>query len=89
MGDGLLRRLLNGPRGRQTDGAARPPEELHVGVRRQHGGDYESPDFVAEFNLGSSNTVQHVGVVLYGTTTASEPMFAVLEQRYGWVTTHP
>jgi hypothetical protein len=55
----------------------------------QYGGDYETADFVAEFNLGSSNTVQHVVVVLYGTTTASEPMFALLEQRFGWVTTHP
>jgi hypothetical protein len=55
----------------------------------QHGGHYQGPDFSAEFYLGSSEVVQRVDVVLYGNTVASEPMFALLEERYGWITTHP
>ena len=55
----------------------------------QQGGDYEGPEFSAQFYLGSSEVVQQVGVVLYGTAVASEPMFALLERQYGWVTTHP
>jgi hypothetical protein len=55
----------------------------------RHGGDYEGPDFSAQFSLGSSDLVQQVDVVLYGTTAASEPMFELLEQQYGWITTHP
>ncbi len=55
----------------------------------QHGGDYQGPDFSAQFNLGSSEVVKQVDVVLYGTTVSSEPMFALLQERYGWVTTHP
>ncbi len=52
-------------------------------------GDYKGPEFSAQFRLGSSDVVQQVDVVLYGTTTASTPMFALLEERYGWITTHP
>jgi hypothetical protein len=55
----------------------------------RHGGDYEGPDFSAQFSLGSADVVKHVDVVLYGTTTASEPMFQLLEEQYGWITTHP
>jgi hypothetical protein len=55
----------------------------------QRGGDYKGPDFSAQFMFESSEIVQQVDAVLYGNTVASEPMFALLEQRYGWVTTHP
>lgn len=55
----------------------------------KHGGDYEGPSFSAEFVLGSSEVVQLVVVVLYGNTVASEPMFAMLEDLYGWIVTHP
>ncbi|MEO2090041.1 MAG: hypothetical protein ABGY75_11165 [Gemmataceae bacterium] len=55
----------------------------------RNGGEYEGADFSAQFNLGASEVVQHIHVVLYGCTTASEPMFAFLERHYGWVTTHP
>ena len=55
----------------------------------EHGGDYVGPDFSAEFNFGSSDVVKQVDVVLYGTTSASLPNFGLLEERYGWVTTHP
>ena len=55
----------------------------------EHGGDYEGPDFSAQFNLGSSEVVEQVDVVLYGKTVASGPMFAFLEERFGWVTTFP
>jgi hypothetical protein len=66
-------------------------------VLRQHlessparwGGDYEGPDFSAQFHFGMAEVVQHVDVVLYGTTVASEPNFALLEREYGWVTTFP
>jgi len=55
----------------------------------RHGGEYEGPGFSAQFNLGAAEIVQQVDVVLYGTTEASEPMFALLEREYGWVMTHP
>jgi hypothetical protein len=55
----------------------------------RYGGDYQGPDFSAQFNLGAAEIVQQIDVVLYGRTVASEPMFALLERRYGWVTTHP
>ena len=55
----------------------------------RHGGSYTGPDFSADFHLGPSDMVQQIDVVLYGTTVASEPMFALLEERHGWVTTHP
>jgi hypothetical protein len=55
----------------------------------EHGGDYEGLGFSAQFNLGSSEIVKQVDIVLYGKTAASGPMFALLEERYGWVTTHP
>ncbi len=54
-----------------------------------YGGDYQGPDFSAQFNLGAAAIVQHVDVVLYGNTAASEPMFELLERQYSWVTTHP
>jgi hypothetical protein len=68
------------------------PEIIRQHLERapaEHGGDYKGPDFKAAFFLGSSEIVHEVGVQLYGTTVASEPMFALLEQRFGWVTTHP
>jgi hypothetical protein len=55
----------------------------------QHGGNYEGPDFSAQFNLGSSDIVKEVDVVLYGKTVASGPMFALLAERHGWITTFP
>ena len=55
----------------------------------QYGGDYQGPDFSAQFNLGAAEIVQQVDVVVYGTTAASEPMFELLERQHGWVTTHP
>jgi hypothetical protein len=55
----------------------------------EEGGDYRGPDFSAEFFLGSAESVDHVAVVLYGNTTASEPIFALLEERFGWVCTSP
>jgi hypothetical protein len=55
----------------------------------RHGGDYEGPDFSAQFNLGPTEIVQQIDVVLYGNTVASQPMFAQLERQYGWVTTYP
>jgi hypothetical protein len=55
----------------------------------RHGGDYSGPRFSAQFVLGASDTVDHVDVVLYGNTVASEPMFAQLREQFGWETTHP
>src|SRR5262245_61021158 len=55
----------------------------------ENGGDYKGPDFSAEFFLGSLEIVQHVHVVLRGTTASSEPMFELLKERYGWFTTYP
>lgn len=52
-----------------------------------HAGDYEGPDFSAQFGLGAGEMIQTIDVVLYGTTAASEPMFAYLKKNYGWVTT--
>jgi hypothetical protein len=55
----------------------------------QNGGDYQGPDFSAQFNLGSSDVVREVDIVLYGNTAESGSMFALLAERYGWVTTFP
>lgn len=55
----------------------------------QFGGDYEGPGFSAQFNLGANESVRHVGVVLYGKTTESEPMFEFIEREYGWITSFP
>lgn len=55
----------------------------------QESADYQGAEFSAQFHFGPDEVVQQVDVVLYGTTTASEPMFALLEERFGWVTTHP
>jgi hypothetical protein len=55
----------------------------------QYGGEFEGPDFSAQFNLGAADMVQQVDVVLYGATVASEPMFELLERSHGWVTKHP
>ncbi|HEX3315504.1 MAG TPA: hypothetical protein VHR72_11465 [Gemmataceae bacterium] len=55
----------------------------------RHGGEYEGPDFSANFVLGPSEIVQQIDVVLYGNTVASEPMFSLLERQQGWITTHP
>lgn len=52
-----------------------------------HAGDYEGPDFSAQFGLGAGEIIQAIDVVLYGTTAASEPMFAYLKKNYGWITT--
>jgi hypothetical protein len=54
-----------------------------------YGGDYEGPDFSAQFSLGSSESVQDVDFVLYGNTVASETMFALLRERHGWIRTQP
>lgn len=54
----------------------------------QYGGDYEGPEFSAQFILGADEVVQQVDIVLYGTTTAVEPMLEFLEREYGWITTH-
>lgn len=47
----------------------------------QNGGDYEGPDFSAQFSLGNSEIVQQIDVILYGNTVASVPMFALLEEK--------
>src|SRR5262245_55575399 len=46
------------------------------------GGEFEGSDFSASFVLGPSETVQRVHVLLYGNTTSSEPMLAILRQRF-------
>jgi hypothetical protein len=55
----------------------------------KHGAEYMAPEFSAQFNFGIGEIVQQVDVVLYGTTAKSEPMFALLERDFGWITTHP
>jgi hypothetical protein len=54
----------------------------------QYGAEYEGPEFSAQFNLGAAEVVQQIVVVLYGTTVASEPMFALLLRECGWITTY-
>lgn len=53
------------------------------------GGKYEGAEFSAQFSLGSSDVVQEIDVVLYGTTTESDPLFSLLEVRYDWITAYP
>jgi hypothetical protein len=55
----------------------------------EYGGDYEGPDFSAQFYLGADDIVQEIGIVLYGDTTACGPMLEFLEREHGWITTHP
>jgi len=52
-------------------------------------GDYQNEDFSAEFRFGSMEIVQHIDVVLRGTTVASEEYLQKLESYHGWITTHP
>jgi hypothetical protein len=58
-------------------------------VPGKYSGEYDGADFSAQLYLGAEEVVQQINVVLYGTTAASEVMFAFLEEKYGWVTTHP
>lgn len=55
----------------------------------QHGAEFNGPDFSAQFSLGPSDVVQEIDVTLRGKTTASERNLAVLEKRFGWITTYP
>lgn len=55
----------------------------------EYSAEYEGNDFSAQFYLGASETVDLVEVVLYGVTVASEPMLALLQREYGWLTTFP
>src|SRR5262245_54895878 len=55
----------------------------------QHGAEFKGAEFSASFILGAEQTVKQVDVLLYGKTTASEPNFALLKERFGWITTHP
>lgn len=57
--------------------------------RAQEGAEYQGPEFSAQFHFGPDEVVQQVDIVLYARTTASEPMFTLLEERYGWITTYP
>ena len=52
-------------------------------------GDYEGADFSIEFFADVAETISEIGVELRGTTTTSEPLFALLEERFGWILTHP
>jgi len=50
---------------------------------------YQSANFSVEFYMAVSEPVLCVNAVLRGTTTASEPFFALLKERFDWITTHP
>ena len=68
------------------------PESIRQSLQpipAKYGGEYAGPSFSAQFNLGAAEMVQQIDVLLYGKAVASDPMFALLERRYGWVTTHP
>lgn len=52
-------------------------------------GDYEAEDFSVEFYAEATELLSELGVVIHGTTTESEPLFALLEERFGWILTHP
>jgi hypothetical protein len=49
---------------------------------------YDASEFSAEFNLGSSETVQEIDVRLVGKMDPAQALFATLD-RYGWIATHP
>src|SRR4030095_4097538 len=55
----------------------------------EYEGDYEGPEFSAQFHLGPSETVREIDVVLYGNMEVAEATFAQLTERYEWITTHP
>jgi len=85
------------PSGKDRIRAAAERGVVFPEVIRQHlestpsriAGEYEGPDFSAQFNLGTADLVQTIDVVLYGNTVASEPMFESLERAFGWITSFP
>lgn len=52
-------------------------------------GDYVGTDFSIEFYAEAADTILEVNVVLRGTTMHCEPLFALLNDRHGWLLTHP
>lgn len=55
----------------------------------QYGGEYEGPEFSAQLYFGPDDIVQQINIVLYGNTTAYDPIAEFLERESGWITTHP
>ncbi len=52
-------------------------------------GDYTGADFSIELYADVAGTIPELGVVLRGSTTHAESLFAILNERYGWILTHP
>ena len=52
-------------------------------------GDFIGAGFSIEFYAEAGETILELSVVLRGTTTRTEPLFALLEERYSWILTHP
>ena len=88
-----LGRSLSGPEKLQkaADQGVQFPEILrkHFEVSpSEYEGDYQCPEFSAEFHLGAFELVQQIYVVAYGDMGAAQTVFAKLE-RHDWIATHP
>jgi hypothetical protein len=55
----------------------------------KYGAGYEGQSFSAEFDLGPDGIVRSINLVLRGATNIATPKLWLLEQRHGWITTHP
>src|SRR5262245_64596625 len=64
-------------------------QESFARMPAQHGAEFKGAEFSASFSQGAAEIVKQVDVLLYGKTTASEPNFAILKERFDWLTTHP
>lgn len=52
-------------------------------------GDYTGAEFSIYFYMDDAHIIPELGVVLRGNTAHSESLFALLNERYGWILSHP
>jgi hypothetical protein len=52
------------------------------------GADNQGAGFLIEFYTDDAEIIPAIGVVLRGRTTSPDPLFALLEERFGWILTH-
>jgi hypothetical protein len=52
-------------------------------------GIYEAADFSIQLYASDAEIVHQISIVLHGTVTNAEPLFALLEKQTGWIVSHP
>jgi hypothetical protein len=90
----VFRRSLSGPERLQNLVAENReiPEAIRAHLLESpplYEGDYQGANFWVELHMSVSEPILQVNAVLRGTVGASEEMFALLDRRFGWITTHP